>query len=388
LVPSSAGMPPTQPLLLVLLALCVASAISQFVDVHSLKGPFTLPFWSVQGEATITENYIRLAEDRQNKRGSLWNVVPNMFANWEIIFSFRIHGVSNIGADGLAFWYTERIDKAGSLFGNDEFFKGIGVVIDTYDNDGAGVHPYVMLLQNDGTKQFNHEHEHGVHKEGGEGLEQGGCTMHVRNLEKPSTLRITYFNKRLTVEKSLEDSAFSRCIDINNIDLPPGSYFGFTAATGQLADNHDIYRFVVRGLDLQGKPQDMPVCGEGSNVGRALSQVQHEIEDSKKSIQNLVDRLSSGLPVSNINAADPPLKNSIEELRRSLEKNHQAAEARMQNLERKIATVNPVALGSTNEGGGGSSVLLWVTCVAVICSCAAVVYFQYLAHLHRKQKFF
>jgi len=82
-----------------------------------------------------------------------------MFANWEIIFSFRIHGVifplpavggggrerererernvlnyhqvSNIGADGLAFWYTERIDKAGSLFGNDEFFKGIGVVIDT-----------------------------------------------------------------------------------------------------------------------------------------------------------------------------------------------------------------------------------------------------------------
>jgi hypothetical protein len=92
-----------------------------------------------------------------------------MFANWEVTFSFRIHGVrpsllftcacacvcggasvelrvmivvtvaiaavtqvSTYGADGLAFWYTEKIDKAGSLFGNDEFFKGIGIVVDTY----------------------------------------------------------------------------------------------------------------------------------------------------------------------------------------------------------------------------------------------------------------
>ncbi len=69
-----------------------------------------------------------------------------------------------------------------------------------YDNDGAGVHPYVMLLQNDGTKKFNPEHEHGVHKEHDSGeLELGGCTLHVRNLATPSTLRVTYFNNRLTV---------------------------------------------------------------------------------------------------------------------------------------------------------------------------------------------
>jgi len=30
----------------------------------------------------------------------------------------------------------------------------------------------------------------------------------------------------------LEDGAFTRCIDVNNIDLQPGHYFGFTAATG------------------------------------------------------------------------------------------------------------------------------------------------------------
>jgi hypothetical protein len=48
------------------------------------------------------------------------------------IVCFLRHQVSTYGADGLAFWYTEKIDKAGSLFGNDEYFKGIGIVVDTY----------------------------------------------------------------------------------------------------------------------------------------------------------------------------------------------------------------------------------------------------------------
>jgi hypothetical protein len=30
----------------------------------------------------------------------------------------------------------------------------------------------------------------------------------------------------------LEDGAFTRCIDVNKIDLQPGHYFGFSAATG------------------------------------------------------------------------------------------------------------------------------------------------------------
>ncbi|ELR23433.1 uncharacterized protein ACA1_070410 [Acanthamoeba castellanii str. Neff] len=377
--------------LLVFLGLAVYAS-AQFQDVHSLKGPFTLPFWSMQGNAQVTENFVRLAEDRQNKRGSLWNVVPNMFANWEVTFSFRIHGVSTYGADGLAFWYTEKIDKAGSLFGNDEYFKGIGIVVDTYDNDGAGVHPYVMLLQNDGTKKFNPEHEHGVHKEHDEGeLELGGCTLHVRNLETPSTLRITYFNHRLTVEASLEDGAFTRCIDVNKIDLQPGHYFGFTAATGQLADNHDVHRFVVRGLDPQGKPQDLPVCGEGSNVGRALSQVQHELAESKKQLQTLLDKLSSGAPIEGRQSetgavADPQLQTNVADLRRTVERSNQALETRLHDIERKVVSASTYA----KEAGeaAGSSLLSWITSIVLLVTCGAVLYFQYKAHLHRKQKFF
>ena len=56
------------------------------------------------------------------------------------------------------FWYTTQRDTIGKLFGNTDRFEGIGVLIDTYDNDGTGLHPYAMLVFNDGTREFTHDH--------------------------------------------------------------------------------------------------------------------------------------------------------------------------------------------------------------------------------------
>jgi hypothetical protein len=36
----------------------------------------------------------------------------------------------------------------------------------------------------------------------------------------------------------------------------------------------------------------------------------------------------------------------------------------------------------------GSSLLSWITSIVLLVTCGAVLYFQYKAHLHRKQKFF
>jgi len=41
---------------------------------------------------------------------------------------------------------------------------------------------------------------------------------------------------------------FSPCFTIPNVELGVDKYFGFTAHTGDLADNHDIYSFVVKDL--------------------------------------------------------------------------------------------------------------------------------------------
>ena len=35
----------------------------------------------------------------------------------------------------MGFWFTEEIGELGTLFGGPEQFRGIGIVIDTYDND-------------------------------------------------------------------------------------------------------------------------------------------------------------------------------------------------------------------------------------------------------------
>lgn len=67
--------------------------------------------------------------------------------SWEVEFQFRISGVSRLGADGLAFWYTtKKPNSTGPLFGSEQLFDGLGVIVDTYDNDGKGVHPYVFGL--------------------------------------------------------------------------------------------------------------------------------------------------------------------------------------------------------------------------------------------------
>ena len=98
-----------------------------------------------------------------------------------------------MGADGLAFWLAREVNVLGSFFGFVEQFNGIGVIVDTYDNDGSGTiffflpslflfsfffffpliiflyfyrtgqHPSVALLQNDGTKKYEHSHHGGEH---------------------------------------------------------------------------------------------------------------------------------------------------------------------------------------------------------------------------------
>lgn len=42
---------------------------------------------------------------------------------------------------------------------------------------------------------------------------------------------------------------YTFCFSLDNVNLKEGYYFGVTAATGGLADYHDIYSFETRNLD-------------------------------------------------------------------------------------------------------------------------------------------
>ncbi|KAJ3636325.1 hypothetical protein Zmor_008742 [Zophobas morio] len=65
----------------------------------------------------------------------LWNKYPISFQRWQVLVDFQISGDATLGADGMAFWYTEAPLKLGPVYGGMDQWKGLAVVLDTYNND-------------------------------------------------------------------------------------------------------------------------------------------------------------------------------------------------------------------------------------------------------------
>lgn len=45
--------------------------------------------------------------------------------------------------------------------------------------------------------------------------------------------------------------AWKQCLSVNGVRLPTGYYFGFSAATGELSDNHDLIGVRVYELESE-----------------------------------------------------------------------------------------------------------------------------------------
>eukprot|EP00045_Choanoeca_perplexa_P004181 m.36007 g.36007 ORF g.36007 m.36007 type:complete len:366 (-) comp12439_c0_seq1:77-1174(-) len=216
---------------------------SGFVHVqHSLRQPYlasgmVMPFWDFIGNAVISDDFIRLTPDRQSKRGALWNSKPTKLDEWEVTFRFHTHGQGkNLYGDGFAFWYTKEKNMLGDVFGSKDHFQGLGVFFDTYSNQqihhrrGA----YVSAMINDGTLDYDHDAD-GTHQE------LSSCSANLRNKEQPTYARISYRKNTLKVELDTEgDNIWTTCFFTPDVYLPSGYHFGISAATGDLADNHDI----------------------------------------------------------------------------------------------------------------------------------------------------
>eukprot|EP01106_Pelomyxa_sp_JSP_P009071 TRINITY_DN2486_c0_g1_i4.p1 TRINITY_DN2486_c0_g1~~TRINITY_DN2486_c0_g1_i4.p1 ORF type:complete len:425 (+),score=99.29 TRINITY_DN2486_c0_g1_i4:690-1964(+) len=301
-------------------SLVVASALAR-ETVHSVH-TFDVGMWTAVGDASVYDNYVRLVPDRQAKKGALWNMQPVDYSDWEVEFSFRIHGVSQLGADGLAFWYADEPAVCGTVFGNKELFSGLGVIIDTYDNDGKGLHPYVFGLVNDGTRRFSfQDHDHQDHtsanyepREGAvETGELNGCTVKMRGLPMPSSLLVNYSNKSLTVSYRLTpNSEWKQCFTVPKITLKTGGFFGFSAGTGDLADNHDIYDVTARDLsDTGGDRAAAEAVAAAAAAAAGLPSVQ--------SLRTDLGRLQRSVQ-ADLAAAISPLRSAALQMQSSLDK--------------------------------------------------------------------
>ncbi|XP_061170528.1 protein ERGIC-53-like [Saccostrea echinata] len=218
---------------------------------YSFKGPHliqsnnSIPFWDYGGDAVADDDYIRLTPYRRSMRGWIWTTLKTNFNQWSVECVFKVSGRGRSGADGPAMWFTEEKGQEGPVFGNQDMWRGLGVFMDSFDNDGQHNNPYIMAMVNDGTQQYDHQND-------GSQQQLGGCLRDFRNKPYPIRVKIEYRNKSLTVfvNNGLTNNKeeFELCLRQENVNLPDSGYFGVSAATGRLSDEHRVLAFLTHSL--------------------------------------------------------------------------------------------------------------------------------------------
>ncbi|XP_053320630.1 VIP36-like protein isoform X1 [Spea bombifrons] len=223
---------------------------------HSLSKPYqgvgssTSSLWDLMGNVLVTTQYVRLTPDLQSKQGAVWNRVPCYLRDWELQVHFKVHGQGkkNLNGDGFAIWYAKDRMQPGSVFGSKHNFVGLGVFVDTYPNEEKQherVFPYVSAMVSNGSLTYDHSRD-------GRPTELGGCTAILRNLNHDTFLVIRYVKRRLTVMVDIDGKhEWKDCLDVSGVRLPRGYYFGTSAATGDLSDNHDIISLKLYQLSVE-----------------------------------------------------------------------------------------------------------------------------------------
>ncbi|KAJ7385582.1 Vesicular integral-membrane protein VIP36 [Desmophyllum pertusum] len=209
---------------------------------HSIfkgAGP-SIPYWDFHGSTFISSSYIRLTPDHQSKAGGLWNTVPCHVKDWEMLLHFKVHGTGDtLFGDGFSFWYTKDRMQQGDVFGSKDNFYGLGIFFDTYSNHNGEhqhEHPYISAMIGNGSVHYDHDSD-GTHSQ------VDGCSASFRGRGDDTYALIRYSGtqNRLTILVDVDSkNEWRDCVDVGGVKLPTGLYFGASAATGQLADNHDI----------------------------------------------------------------------------------------------------------------------------------------------------
>lgn len=89
-------------------------------------------------------------------------------------------------------------------------------------------------MVNNGSLHYDHDRD-GTH------TALSGCESPFRGRDTDTLVAIRYQNDRLTVSTDIEGkNVWKECFSVEDVRLPTHYYFGFSAATGDLSDNHDI----------------------------------------------------------------------------------------------------------------------------------------------------
>jgi len=247
-------------------------AEQSFAAPNDLISPYTgmrdLESWEVGGSATVLENFVRLTGEKQGQKGWIGARTPLSSPEWSALLELRASGNSlHLYGDGLAIWLVANPDHIeGPVFGREDHWTGLGIFFDTFqnlDHSHHHKHPYIYAGMNDGTKGYIPDAEQpDPAKQALPGsADNSGCSFEFRYLESRhdvsvlnhTRVHVYYKDKTLTLrlqQTSLgERGEWLSCFEMKDVELPTNPYFGVSAATGDLVDNHDIIQFTVQGIE-------------------------------------------------------------------------------------------------------------------------------------------
>ncbi|KAB1257134.1 Protein ERGIC-53-like [Camelus dromedarius] len=231
---------------------------------------------------------VRLAPSMRNRSGAVWSRTPVLFSAWEVDMQMRVTGPGRRGAQGMAVWYTQGRGQVGSVLGALASGDGIGILFDSLAEDVQNS-PAIRVLAGDG---------HTLYEPLGDGGSRvlGSCHRDFRNRPYPFRARITYWGQRLRVSfnSGLTPSDPDEvCVDVGPLLLAPGGFFGVSAATSTLADDHDVLSFLTFSLSEPGpEPPLQPFLeAEHLRLARQLKGLQARLALGTK--EDMIPKLNS-----------------------------------------------------------------------------------------------
>eukprot|EP00802_Teleaulax_amphioxeia_P012677 Tamp_12721.p1 GENE.Tamp_12721~~Tamp_12721.p1 ORF type:complete len:579 (+),score=117.45 Tamp_12721:82-1737(+) len=268
----------------------VGAAAASTGNRVSFQGPFgssgTVEGWTFMGSAVVTESFIRLTPAEAGHEGAVWSKHKMPFKEWEMEITFKVTGARYLGGDGFALWFTEKSEQFGATFGNAEDFVGLGVILDTYDNDGKRDNPAISAVVSKGDTKFDHD------SDGREQRIPGAmCKINYRNPRNTVSMRVRYQAGVLFVGYDLRSrGSYTDCFRAQ-VELPASYYVGLTAHTGQVADNHDVFSVSTVSLDPQ-LPEPLPTqdpVQEEHQAHESVDQAHEWRKDDDRHLQRFAD---------------------------------------------------------------------------------------------------
>jgi lectin, mannose-binding 2 len=250
------------------------------------------------GHAKVFQNFIRLTPDRQSKRGHVWSSRRVDTNDWSVVLQFRVSGQGKtLFGDGLAFWFTDMPNiQPGEVFGVKDDFKGFAVIFDTFKNqEYANVHKDISVLTGDGKPGAGDRRN----------TERAGCDSDFRYYEGADSFDVSkslsfakISLKGRTLKVSIDPLAtgnFKVCFESTNVlpadfDISTG-FFGLTATTGGLADNHDVLAmnaYKLESMDTEGPTPELHYSKKAPEVLPAHETVGDPNYDPESALRSLI----------------------------------------------------------------------------------------------------